>query len=415
MASSILLVLLAGAASAQAPLTEARYAEQVVAASLEARIAEAEAAVGRASAVGVGRWPHPTLEWQREKATSGATDAASQDIFNVSLPLVLSGRLGLESDAAARGAQAAEANLARARGELRHEAVRTFVAALAAQERRIILEESVSALRRLAEAIAVRERAGEAAGYDRLRIETETATVEDALSGAVLDERQARAQALRLLGPGAKALPPLQGPLAPERSLPAATQLLAELETRRADARALELEAQGARTARRAAARGWIPEPTVNAGAQLLNVGQPGAGAGYVVGLTLPLPLFERRQGQEAQAEARRQLAEARRAALLHAARSHLSAMLEDVAGRRERRVRQREGVLSRAEELRRIAHAAYRGGSADLLVLVDAERTVREARLTAVDLAVGVAEAEATLFLLSGAWDGADVRSAQP
>ncbi|NMO21905.1 TolC family protein [Pyxidicoccus fallax] len=415
MASSILVVLLAGGAAAQSPLTEAQYAEQVVAASLEARIAEAEAEVGRASAVGAGRWPNPTLEWQREKATSGATEGTSQDIFNVSIPLVLSGRLGLESEAAVRGAQAAEASLARARGELRHEAVRTFATALAAQERRAILEESLSALRRLAEAIAVREQAGEAAGYDRLRIETETATVEDALSGAVLDERQARAEALRLLGPGAKALPPFQGPLAPERSLPAASQLQAELEARRADARALELEAQGAQAARRGAARGWIPDPTVNAGAQLLDVGRPGAGAGYVVGLAIPLPLFERRQGQEAQAEARRQLAEARRAALLHAARSRLTTVLEDVAGRRERRVRQREGVLTRAEELRRIAHAAYRGGSADLLVLVDAERTAREARLTAVDLALGVAEAEADLFLLSGAWDGAAPRSAQP
>lgn len=415
MASSILLVLLASGAAAQTPLTEARYVEQVLSASLEARVAEAEAAVGRASAVGAGRWPNPTLEWQREKATSGAGDGASQDIFNVSIPLVLSGRLGLESEAAARGAQAAEASLARARGKLRHEAVHTFAAALAAQERRALLEESLSALRRLAEAIAARERAGEAAGYDRLRIEIETAAVEDELSGAVLAERQARAEALRLLGPGATALPPLQGALAPERALPSASNLLAELEARRADARALELEVRGAETSRRAAARGWIPDPTVNAGAQLINVGQPGEGAGYVVGLAIPLPLFERRQGPEAQAEARRQLAEARRAALLHAARSRLTTVLEDVSGRRERSTRQREGVLKRAEELRRIAQAAYRGGGADLLVLVDAERTAREARLTAVDLALDVAQAEADLFLLSGAWDGAELRSAQP
>ncbi|MCY1021753.1 TolC family protein [Pyxidicoccus sp. MSG2] len=409
------MLLLAGGAAAQSPLTEAQYVEQVLSASLDARVAEAEAAVGRASAVGVGLWPNPTLEWQREKATSGAGDGASQDIFNVSIPLVLSGRLGLESEAAARGAQAAEAHLARSRGELRHEAVSTFVVVLAAQERRAILEESLSSLSRLAEAIAARERAGEAAGYDRLRIETETAAVEDALSGAVLDERQARAEALRLLGSGAKALPTFQGSLAPERALPAASNLLAELEARRADARALELEAQAGETARRAAARGWIPDPTVNAGAQLINVGQAGAGAGYVVGLSIPLPLFERRQGQEAQADARRQLAEARRAALLHAARTRLRMVLDEVAGRRERRARQCEGVLKRAEELRRIAQAAYRGGGADLLVLVDAERTAREARLTAVGLALDVAQTEADLFLLSGAWDGAELRSAQP
>ncbi|MBZ4400614.1 TolC family protein [Myxococcus sp. AS-1-15] len=410
-----MLVLMAGGAAAQSPLTESRYVEQVVAASLEARVADAEAAVGRAAAVGAGRWPNPTLEWQREKATSGVADGASQDIVGVSIPLVLSGRLALESEAAGRSAQAVEANLARARGELRHEAARSFATALAAQERRAIFEESLSALRRLAEAIATRERAGDAAGYDRLRIDTETAAVEDGLSGAVLEERRARAEVLRLLGPGVSVLPPLEGPLAPERSLPASSQLQAELEARRADARALELEAQGAKLARQAASRGWIPDPTVNAGIQLLDVGLPGAGGGYVVGLAIPLPFFERRQGQEAQAEARQRLSEARRAALLHTAHSRLTTVLEEVAGRRERRVRQRQGVLTRAEELRRIAQVAYRGGSADLLVLVDAERTAREAQLTAVDLSLGVAEGEADLFLLLGAWDGAELRSVQP
>ncbi|NTX04690.1 TolC family protein [Myxococcus sp. CA040A] len=415
IAGSILGLLIAGSATAQTPLTEALYVRQVEAGSLEGRVAEAEAAAGRASAAGAGRWPNPTLEWQREKATSGSASRASQDIVNVSIPLVLSGRLGLEAEAANRGARASEATLARARGELRHAAVRAFSAALAAQERRLIMEESLSSLRHLAEVIVVREQAGDAAGYDRLRIEIEAAAVEDGLSGAVLDEHHARAQALSLLGPGTQSLPHLQGPLAPERVLPSSEQLLAQLESRRADVRALELEAQGAQAAREAATRGWVPDPTVNAGGQLINVGQPGAGGGYVVGLALPLPLFDRRQGQEAQARARLQLAEARRAALIHAARTRLTAVLEDVEGQRARRTRQREGVLARAEELRRIAQAAYQGGGADLLVLVDAERTAREARLTAVALSLAVAEAEADLFLLSGAWDGAAPRSAQP
>ncbi len=411
----MLTVLLARGAAAQSPLTEAQYVDQVLRGSLEARVAEADAAVGKAAAVGVGQWPNPSLVWQREKATSGLAEGASQDIVNISIPLVLSGRLGLEREAAAAGAQAAEANLARARGELRHTATLAFASVLAAQERRSILEESLAALRRVADAITARERVGEASGYDRLRIEMETAAVEDAHSGAVLDERRALIEAMRLLGPDAKSLPPLQGPLAPEHPLPSAESLRSELASRRADAQALELEAQGARASHRAASRGWIPDPTVYGGFQALDIGRPGEGAGYVVGLTLPLPFFERQQGPRAQAKAREQLFLARRTALLHAAHVRLTVALEDVAGRRERRVRQREGALKRAEELRRVAETAYQGGSADLLVLVDAERTARESRLTAVDLALAVAEAEADLFLLSGAWDGAELRSSQP
>ncbi|WP_309891280.1 TolC family protein [Archangium sp.] len=407
------LLLLAGTALAQPALDESRYVEQVLTLSLEARIAGLEAALGRAEAVGAGLWPNPSLEWERQKTSSGTRAGESQDVLMASIPLVLSGRLGLEKQAAERNASAAEARHEWVRAGLRHEATRAFAAVLAARERRSILEQSLAELRRLAEAIATRERAGEAAGYDRLRIELEAATVQDALRGAVLDEHQAEAQALRLLGPGVTVLPPFEGSLQVERPLPEGAALLAELGERRGDLRALALEASGAEAARRAAGRSWIPEPTVQAGAQFLDVGQPGAGAGYVVGVGLPLPLFDRRQGEAARAEARRGLAEARHEALLHEARTRLAVVLNAVSGRRERLARHRADVLGRAQELRQIAATAYRGGGADLLVLVDAERASREARLTTVELVVSLVEAETDLLLLAGAYDGATPRSA--
>ncbi|MCY1076664.1 TolC family protein [Archangium lansingense] len=407
------LLLLAATAVAQPALDESQYVERVLTGSLEARVAELEAALGRAEAVGVGLWPNPELGWERQKTTSGTRDGESQDVLVASIPLVLSGRLGLEVEAADRNTRAAEARHEWARAGLRHEATRAFSAVLAARERRSILEQSLAELRRLTEAVATRERAGEAAGYDRLRIELEAATVQDALRGAVLDEHQAEAQALRLLGPGVAVLPPFEGSLLVERPLPDGASLLAELGERRGDLRALALEASGAEASRRAAGRGWIPEPTVRAGAQFLDVGLPGAGVGYVVGVGLPLPLFDRRQGEAARAEARRGLAEARRAALVHEARTRLAVVLEAVSGWRERQARHRTEVLGRAQELRQIAATAYRGGSAELLVLVDAERAAREARLTAVELAVSLVEAETALLLLAGAYDGATSRSA--
>lgn len=405
-------MLVAGSALAQPALDEAQYVERVLTASLEARVAELEAALGRTEAVGVGLWPNPALEWERQKTNSGTREGESQDVLVASIPLVLSGRLGLEAEAAERSAQSAEARHAWARAGLRHEATRAFSAVLAARERRSILEESLATLRGLAEVIAVREKAGEAAGYERLRIELEVETVRDALRGALLEEQQATAGALWLLGPGVASLPPLQGALGVERPLPDGATLLAGLGERRSDLRALTLEASSAEAARRAAGRSSIPDPIVSAGAQFLDVGLPGAGAGYVVGVALPLPLFERRQGESARAEARRVLSEARHAALLHAARTRLPVLLEAVSGRRERLVRHRTDVLSRAEELRRIAATAYRGGSAELLVLVDAERAAREARLTAIELGVSLVEAETDLLLLAGAYDGTAPRS---
>jgi cobalt-zinc-cadmium efflux system outer membrane protein len=400
--STCLLLLASVVASAQPALSQREFVERVLSSGLAARVAEGEAALGRAEAVGAGRWPNPSLEWQRETVGLSGGGRETQDIVSASVPLVLSGRLGLEAEAAGQGARAAEARRDQARLQLWNEATRIFSAALGAQERRGILEDSLAALRRLEAAIAAREKAGEAAGYDHLRVSLEVATVEDLLRGAALEERKWKAEALRLLPPGSGALPPLQGPLEVERPLPSQESLLAALEAR-PDVRAWELEARGAELSRRAAARGWIPEPTVNAGAKWVDTGPSGAATGYAVGLELPLPLFQHRQGEVARAEARRELAEAQRAVLLHTARTRLAAAHADATGRRERLARHRTAVLQRTEELRRVAEAAYRGGSADLLALVDAERASREARLASIDLSVSALEAEADLLLLAG------------
>ncbi len=411
LGSTALVLLLSVAASAQPALTERQYVERVLATGLDARVAEGEAALGRAEAVGVGRWPNPTLEWQRETVRPGGGSRETQDILSASVPLVLSGRLGLEAESAEQGALAAEARRDLARLRLGNQATRTFLTALGAQERRAILEDSLAALRRLEEAIAARERAGEAAGYDHLRVSIEAAMVEDLLRGAALDERLRKAEALSLLPPGSGSLPPLQGPLGEARPLPSSEEVVAALEAR-PDVRALTLEARGAELARRAAGRGWLPEPTVNAGAKRVDLGQPGGEPGYVVGLALPLPLFQRGQGEAARAEARQTLAEAQRTALLHAARFRIATAYDEARGRRERLERHRSTVLERTEELRRIAGAAYRGGSADLLMLMDAERASREARLAAVELSVSVSEVEAELLLLAGAPVGTEPRS---
>jgi cobalt-zinc-cadmium efflux system outer membrane protein len=398
---SLLLLLTSVAASAQPALTEREYVERVLASGLDVRVAEAEASLGRAEVVGVRRWANPVLEWQRETVRLGGGTREIQDIVSASMPLVLSGRLGLAAKSAEQGARAAEARRDSARLRLWNEATRAFASALGAQERRAIIADSLATLRRLESVIAAREKAGEAAGYDHLRVSIEVAMVEDLLRGAALDERKQKAEVLRLLPPGFGALPPLQGTPRVERPLPPREEVLSALETR-PDVRAWELEARGAELARRAAARSWIPEPTVNAGAKLVDVGQPGT-TGYVVGLALPLPIFQHGQGEAARAEARRVLAESQRAALLHAARIQLTAAYDEVSGRRERLERYRATVVEHTEELRRVAEAAYRGGSADLLALVDAERAFREARLAAVELSVSTTEAEADLLLLAG------------
>ncbi|MDQ3264774.1 MAG: TolC family protein [Myxococcota bacterium] len=354
-----------------------------------------EAALVEAEAVGVGAWENPSLGWEREGGT-----AQSQDQLSLSLPVALSGRRGLQQEAAQLRARSAQAGLEQQRWELELTAVRSFAAVRGAEERSRILTGSHQSLTRLAEAITARERAGDAAGYERLRIELEAAAVDGQQQQAVLERSLARAQAQSLLG--TRPLPALHGELAAPRPLDTTVPEEQTLLDQRGDLRALGLEADAAGRAAQAAGRAWIPEPTLSGGLLRQESGG-GSQLGYVAGISLPLPVFQRGQADEARASAQRALAQARGTTLLQTARAQLVAVAAEAGGRREQLGHHREQVLARATRLNQIAHAAYRGGAGDLLVLVDAERAWREARLREVELAVEVVAAETRWLALVG------------
>lgn len=413
--STLLALSLCTAAAAEPALKRDAFVERVLSHGLQARLAEAEAQVQLAELAGAGTWPNPTVQWQREALPGSGAGAGSQDFFLLGVPFVPSGRLGLERDAAALFTQAAEVRLNRARAELRREATVAFARLVAARDRRAALEQSLEKVRSLTRIIQAREKAGEAAGMERIRMEVEAAALQDALRGAHLEELQSRAAAVALLGPGAPSPVEVAGALVQPVALGDMERLVAQLNERRADLLALSLEARSAERAERAAARSWIPEPSVTAGALLDDLGGAGSSTGYVVGVSVPLPFFDHRQGDVARARARGALAKTRHAALLHRAILSAQAARETAGLSRQRLERHEAEVLQRALALRESAYAAYQGGSAELLVLVDAERTLREALLHRVELGLEVVQAEADLLLVTGAWDSLAAGSQQP
>ena len=74
---SLLIAIPNASAQVAAPpgaMTEDQYVQRVLAQSLDAYVAEREAALGRAEAVGAGAWPNPALAWNREAAPASAGD-----------------------------------------------------------------------------------------------------------------------------------------------------------------------------------------------------------------------------------------------------------------------------------------------------------------------------------------------------
>lgn len=383
---------------AQTPLDEEAFVARVLAATPTVRLIEAQLAEERAALAGAGAWPNPSLAWQREDL--GPSGGETQDQLSASIALPLSGRPGLLSDAARLEGRAAEARTRSRYAAARARAIEAFTRLRAATARAELLGQSSAALHQVAAAIVVRERSGDASGYDRLRIELEVATVDEEAAAAKVAEQQARAEAALLLD--VDAVPALEGPLAPPRALPA------EGETRvRGEVEALALSAEAADAQLRAAGRGWIPEPRVSAGAQRVR-GEGRSGTGYLVGLEVPLPVFDHRQGDAGRARAARDLARAR-AEQARAAASRRTATARAAArSLRERLDHHRAAILPRATALRTAAASAYRNGAAELLVLVDAERAAREALLRELALAEQVVAAELEFLLITGALESA-------
>jgi len=253
------------------------------------RAAGHEAAASAAAIEQAGHYPNPTLEILREGEQAGTRTTTVQ----LNQPIELGGKrrarvaLAESSAALARGEEAA------LRQELRAETVAAYHAVLAAQERQT-LAGTLSGL--AARSIEVAERqvaAGKVAPIEatRARLAAVDANTERSAADAELAIARTRLGALvgrpgetLLLASNADAAPPALKPLA---------ALLAEaaqaLPVRRARG---QLAAQEAHTGVERAAR--LPDLTLTVGSQKLDdVGrrQP------VLGVSLPLPLFNRNGG----------------------------------------------------------------------------------------------------------------------
>lgn len=410
---ALVVLMLAWAANGQ-PLTRESFVRQVLDGSAAARALDAQHDLEAARSGFAGGWSNPVLTWERE-APFGEPAGSGQDLLRASVPLVVSGRLGLLSDSAAAGVSAAEARRRRGRAQLRREAELAYSAVLAAGMRRRIFDGSIKSVAQVHEALVARERAGEAAGYDLVRVQVERALLEAQVEAAGLEEDQERSAAAALLG---APLPSelegaivLSGPAVAAGDDPAALSRITE---RRADLRALSLEAEAASFRERAAARQWIPDLELGGGPIFYGAGTAESSAGYAVGLSVTLPIFQHGQRERGEAAAERALAEARRERTVATLQATLQSARRTLSVRAERLTRHETQTLPRVAELRKIARAAYRGGASEIVQLLDAERVAREAELVQVELALEVARAHAQVALHSGEWDDASAQDGE-
>lgn len=330
-----------------------------------------------------GAWSDPTLGIDVAKIVSSS--AEPWKLFgSLGLTLPLSGRLGLERTQAGRDHAVALARLAAAEWRTRMEVRRALAEREAASRRATVTREAVAALAEIVVVVDRMEQAGDLTRAEArlFRIEQATLLARAAQLAAQLQRTHHAVRRLLGLAPTAELPLASEGALAP----PHADELLAnDSALRRHPALALaRAEHEAAEAALELEIRRQYPDLELAPG-----LGREDGLDQVLLGLSLPLPLFERNRRAIAEATARRALTGAEVELALeqlldarHAAETELSAA-------RAQRTALEEGLVPLADQ--QFIDARHLAGLGELhaLVLLDSLARQREAKLQLIDAAL--------------------------
>lgn len=400
LCAALLVAFMPPCAGAQSlSLSEAEALTRLSPESPRVRAIRAGIDVARADVLAAGRWPNPRVTFDREWVAGTA-----ENMTMVAQPLPITGRRGLEVQAASALVDAATIRaddaLRRARADLRL----AFAQLVAVQIRGRELTASRDRLRALADLLAMREAAGDAAGFDRLRAEREALDVEADRAAAMTDVARAQAQLAGFftgfVEPGL--IVAVETAIA-RSPLPTSGLLIERAESVRGDLRALQKEVDAAHLSVRAADRRRLPEPEIVAGTKTSNAGSGDLGG--VIAVNAVVPLFDRGRSERALADARARQATARADAFRVALRTEIAALRGAVIERRDTADRYRAAAVTSAGEMERIAQISYDAGERGILELLDAHRIGASARVRQAALDAAVRHAEIELEFSSG-WE---------
>jgi outer membrane protein, heavy metal efflux system len=346
--------------------------------------------------------PNPEAVLEHDRILTG------QDEHETTLGLALSLGLGGQRSLLQRGAEARRAAArAEAESSLFEQALlfrEVLVAASVDRARAVALQEQQQALDAISHTIRSLAKGGEVAGFDVLRHAGQSK-----LHQRLVVIANARAAASRHLLDAwtVEALSVAPGALDDLAGGAKLTQLATGVRSSSLHprVRGLEATARAARIEADAARRRAVPDIDVLLGYRTVTVpAAAGAmtGHGFRVGLSLPLPFFDRGQGQAAQAEVESSVAQAAANQLRQDSDARARGAIEQLvlleAGRSEL-----EHAASQVEELQAKALALYAAGELSMTELLDAFRAVEEARLARIELAEQIALARLALMRARG------------
>jgi cobalt-zinc-cadmium efflux system outer membrane protein len=357
----------------------------------------ASIAVAAADRITAATLPNPTVSYGGVHLAAGlSTGAITQNQFLIEQPLLFLHQRQARLEVANANVDTEEARVADALASRRLSVRSTFASLLSRQEQLRLLQQALDNMEHVQQLVRGKAAAGDRSKYDVARVEVETESVRvEALSTAADVEDLAGQLAVLLGFPGWS--PRAMGTLEVRENLPTGVEeLWATANERRPSLIALRRQQVAARGGVFLAQRERLPVPAISGG---LQTTREVTGTSALFGVSVPLPFFDRNQGAIAKATAQMTAADLE----LQAAQAEVRAQIENsalVLAKRKEALRTFEGaVTDRVPVLRRMAEDAYREGSADILELLDANRSLRDLQVERVQQLEAVKLAEETLI----------------
>ncbi|MDT8999705.1 TolC family protein [Paucibacter sp. APW11] len=350
----------------------------------------AGAAVGQAAA-----WRNPELgmtveDTRRESRTTTVT---------VDIPLELGGKRAARVTAAERAVSVAAAELSKVRAEVRSGVINAFFGVLVAQERMKLAESSTDIAARAADAVGKRVAAGKVSPVEATRARVDFANAQLELAEARSEWQTARFMLATLIGDGAPSFDTVQGDARTLPSRPAFSELVSQLENSpalligrlEAERRAALVNVEKSKAS---------PDLTLSLGAKRdASAGRMQA----VLGFSIPLPFFDRNQGAILEASRRADKAQDE----LQLARLRMLGELQDASNRltvASASLQTLQGmVLPSAQEAYETASKGFDAGKFGFLDVIDAQRSLLQARSRYLNTLATAYQAAATIDRITG------------
>jgi len=361
--------------------------------SVAAAAKEIDAADGALQQAGLRRNPELNTLIEDFRARTRTTTTT------IGLPLELGGKRAARVAAAERSKDLALADLDLVRAELRARVIAAYFSVLMAQERSRLAADSVEIAQRAKGAIAKRVAAGKASPVEDTRATVDLANIRLEASEAIAELQTQRYQLALSMGQKSPDFGPVAGDAGSAPVRPTLETLLAQLEDS-PSLRTARLERERRNALVEVEQSKATPDVTVSLGTKKNNEsGQTQA----VVGLAIPLPLFDRNQGAILEALRRSEKAGDELSAL----RLRLMAELQEASSRLGR-ARQsletlQETVLPAAQQTFEAASRGLEAGKFGFLEVLDAQRSLLQARTRYLNTLAGAYQAAAVIDRIVG------------